>query len=78
VQAAEAFQGDIVAEQFLGDQRMPVSRLAPRIPTRNTTGTIAAMSLGAGESVSAVKRIQPAGEIVRELAAEAEALLRRW
>jgi hypothetical protein len=35
------------------------------------------MSLAAGESVSAVKRVQPAGEIVRELAAEAEELLCR-
>jgi NAD(P)H-dependent flavin oxidoreductase YrpB (nitropropane dioxygenase family) len=78
VQAAEAFQGDKVAEQLLGDQRRPVPSLAPRVPTRNTTGTIAAMSLAAGESVGAVKRRQPAGKIVRELAAEAEELLRRW
>jgi NAD(P)H-dependent flavin oxidoreductase YrpB (nitropropane dioxygenase family) len=77
VQAAEAFEGDVVAEQLLGDQRMPVPRLTPRVPTRKTIGVIAAMSLAAGESVSAVKRIQPAGEIVRELAAEAEGLLRR-
>ena len=35
------------------------------------------MPLWAGESVSGVKRVQPA-EIVRELAGEAESLLRRW
>ena len=32
----------------------------------------------AGESVGGVKRLQPAAEIVRELAGEAERLLRRW
>jgi nitronate monooxygenase len=78
VEAAQAFQGDVVAEQLLGDKRMPVPRLAARIPTRNTTGTIAAMSLAAGESVGAVLRVQPAGEIVRELAEEAERRLRSW
>jgi hypothetical protein len=35
------------------------------------------MSLWAGESVSGVTRVQPAREIVRELAEEAERLLRR-
>jgi hypothetical protein len=34
------------------------------------------MSLAAGESVGAAQRIQPAGDIVRELADGAEALLR--
>jgi hypothetical protein len=36
------------------------------------------MCLPAGESVIGLKRVQSAGEIVRELATEAEDLLRRW
>jgi hypothetical protein len=36
------------------------------------------MALYAGQSVGAVRRPQPAEEIVRELAAGADALLRRW
>jgi hypothetical protein len=36
------------------------------------------MALWAGESVSGVKRVQPAAEIVGELAEEAERLLQRW
>jgi hypothetical protein len=36
------------------------------------------MSLWAGESVGRVTRVQPAAEIVAELADEAERLLRRW
>ena len=35
------------------------------------------MAFYAGESVSAVKRVLPAREVVRELAEEAEELLRR-
>jgi NAD(P)H-dependent flavin oxidoreductase YrpB (nitropropane dioxygenase family) len=76
VAEADAFRGDVVAEQHLGDQRMPVPRFGPRVPTKSTNGTIGAMSLAAGESVGAAQRIQPAGDIVRELADGAEALLR--
>ena len=47
-------------------------------PLAGTTGASEAMSLCAGESVSAIKRVQPAAEIVRELAAGTEDLLRRW
>jgi NAD(P)H-dependent flavin oxidoreductase YrpB (nitropropane dioxygenase family) len=49
------------------DQELP--RLAARPPTRQTTGEIGAMALYAGESVDAVKRTQPAREIVAELTA---------
>jgi len=78
IQAAEAFKGDIVAEQLIGDQRMPVPRLAPRSPSRTTSGTIAAMSLAAGESVGSVRRIQPAAEILRDLVEDAERRLHQW
>ena len=36
------------------------------------------MSLWEGESVGGVRRVQPAAAIVREVADEAERLLRRW
>jgi hypothetical protein len=49
----------------IGDRELP--RFAARPPTRQTTGDIAAVALYAGESVDAVKRAQPAGEIVAEL-----------
>jgi hypothetical protein len=45
-------------------------------PTQATTGRIDAMALYAGESVSNVVAIQPAGDIVRELVSGAEQLLR--
>ena len=42
---------------------------------RATTGRIEAMSLWAGESVGAVKRVQPTADILRELVDDAAALL---
>ena len=79
VAAAEAFPGDVVREvPTLDGTREPLRRLAPDAINRGTIGTIAAMPLWAGESVGGINRVQPAAEIVHELAAEAERLLRRW
>jgi nitronate monooxygenase len=79
VAAAEAFPGEIVGEHLsLDGTRTPWHRFECDVATRDTTGAIAAMPHWAGESVSSVTRVQPAAEIVRELAEEAEALLRRW
>ena len=75
VEAAEAFTGDNVGEMALGEMRMPMPRFAVSCPDRQTTGTVDAMALYAGQSVGAVERVQPAGEIVRELAEGAEALM---
>jgi NAD(P)H-dependent flavin oxidoreductase YrpB (nitropropane dioxygenase family) len=78
IEAAEALSRDVVAEVVtLDGAKRPVPRFAPTVPDRTATGDIAAMSLYAGESVGAVKRVLPAREIVRELAGQAEQLLRR-
>jgi NAD(P)H-dependent flavin oxidoreductase YrpB (nitropropane dioxygenase family) len=77
--SAEAFQGENVGEQLVLDgTRETIPRFACLAVDRGTTGAIEAMSLWAGESVSAVTKVQPAAEIVRELATGAEELLRRW
>jgi nitronate monooxygenase len=74
ITAAEAFEGDVVGETTrLDGTRVPVPRFQAFVLDKTTTGTIAAMSLWAGESVGAVKRIQPAAQILRELVEEAEA-----
>lgn len=80
VEAAGVFQGDIVGEgsSIYTGERYPVERFGSTAAHKGMTGAIEAMSLWAGESVSGVKRVQPAAEIVEELAREAEALLRRW
>jgi NAD(P)H-dependent flavin oxidoreductase YrpB (nitropropane dioxygenase family) len=77
--AAQTFAGDIVGEAANRDGTVAsIPRFMAGVPDRLTTGHIDAMCLPAGESVSGLQRVQSAGEIVRELAAEAEDLLRRW
>ena len=55
---------------------MPIPRFSVYPPTGSTTGRVDAMALYAGESVGAVKRVQPAAEILRELAEGAESVQR--
>ena len=79
MEAAEAFQGHIVGEGLsLDGTRVPIRRFGVGVPDREATGAIPAMALWAGESVSAVKCVQPVAEIVGELADETERLLQRW
>ena len=79
VDAAMAFPGDVVGEvPSLDGTRVPLHRFEPEVASTGATGAIEAMSLWAGESVGGVTGVQPAAEIVGELAAEAERLLRRW
>lgn len=78
VAAAEAIEDEIVGENEHAGERTPVVRLSPPSPGRHATGRIDAMAMYAGQSVSAVQRLQPAEAIVRELAEGAERLLKRW
>lgn len=56
----------------------PVVRFSTMPPSQGTTGEISAMALYAGEGVGSVSTVQPAAEVVRQLAEGAETLLRRW
>lgn len=80
VEAAQAFQGDVVAEGLDEDtgERFQVQRFASITPRKVMTGSIEAMPHWAGESVDGLKKMQTAAEIVQELSADAEKLLRRW
>jgi NAD(P)H-dependent flavin oxidoreductase YrpB (nitropropane dioxygenase family) len=78
IEAAESFQGDVVGEMAVGEQRVPLPRFAVPAPSSSTTGEIEAMALYAGEGVGAVRRRQPAAEILKEIAEEAESLLDHW
>lgn len=81
LEAAEAFDGDVVGERIhpLNGTKIPIERFQGNVTVSKLfSGAIEAMPLWAGESVGGVKRVQPAGEIVHELADEAEHLLRRW
>jgi nitronate monooxygenase len=71
VTAVEAFQGDIVGEiTALDGTRMPALRLSTFAVDKTAAGTIAAMSLFAGESVGAVAQVESAAEILRQFVDE--------
>jgi NAD(P)H-dependent flavin oxidoreductase YrpB (nitropropane dioxygenase family) len=67
ISAAAAYTGDLVGEERMGDEIITIPRLSVQVPTRETTGEIAAMALYAGESVGAVTSVVPAADVVREL-----------
>jgi NAD(P)H-dependent flavin oxidoreductase YrpB (nitropropane dioxygenase family) len=75
IAAAEACGDEVTGETAIGGRKVPVPRFGVLPPTLGTTGRIEAMALYAGESVGEVRGVQPAAEIVRELAEGAEALL---
>lgn len=80
LEAAQGFEGDVVAEftgPYTGRHRV-VRRFDAYAAAHYYTGHIEAMPHWAGEGVAAVRRVQPAAEIVREMAAEAEDLLKKW
>ena len=77
VAAAETLKDDIVGERdSLDGTRIPAFRLAPLVVDRTTAGALEVMPFWAGEGVGAVKRVQPAREILDELAGDAENILR--
>ncbi len=76
IAAAEALTQDVIGEVQLAEQVIPIRRFSVIAPTSATKGNIDAMALYAGESVANVTSVQPAAEIVAELVAGAERLLR--
>jgi nitronate monooxygenase len=77
LQAAEAFHGEAVGELHDGPRSVPLPRLSARTPSREVTGSVAAMALYAGQGVGQVTDVTPAAHVVAELAQGAERLLRR-
>jgi nitronate monooxygenase len=66
-------EGGVVGRSASGD----VVRYQSHTPDITTDGDIEAMALWAGQGVGLVRKIQPAGEIVREIAQEARVILKR-
>ncbi len=75
LERALASPSDTVATTTMAGQPVPVPRLSPIPPTRETEGDIEAMALYAGESVGKLRQVAPAAAIVRELAEGAERIL---
>jgi nitronate monooxygenase len=69
LEAATAFEDEIVGEIEVAGQRVPVPRLSVIAPDRRATGAVEAMCLYAGQGVGAIKGVKPAAEVVRELTA---------
>ena len=69
IEAAEALTGEQAGVLRMAGAEIPVPRFGAQPPTRESTGTIQAMPFYAGQSAGAVRAIQPAAEIVAELAA---------
>ena len=65
-QALTAYQAGVLR---LAGAEIPVARFGAQPPTRDSTGAIEAMPFYAGQSAGAVRAIQPAAEIMAELAA---------
>jgi NAD(P)H-dependent flavin oxidoreductase YrpB (nitropropane dioxygenase family) len=76
LEAAEAFQGEVVGRAELNGRMIDIPRLSVFGPIASATGAIEAMAHYAGQSVGAVRSCQPAADIVRELSEGAERLLR--
>jgi NAD(P)H-dependent flavin oxidoreductase YrpB (nitropropane dioxygenase family) len=68
IEAAEALSDDQVGVVRLAGAEIPVGRFGAQPPTRESTGAVEAMPFYAGQSAGAVRTIQPAAEIMAELA----------
>jgi NAD(P)H-dependent flavin oxidoreductase YrpB (nitropropane dioxygenase family) len=69
-----AGEGEVVAASPSGADILSYRGSTPLIGTK---GNIEALSMWAGQSVGLVRKVQPAAEIVREISAEADSILRR-
>ena len=65
----------VVGQTVIGGQPMPVLRFMGFPPNRQASGDIDSMDLLAGQGVGLVIEIKPAGQIVRELVADARHII---
>lgn len=78
LEAAEALPDRPLAEVVIAGKSYPIFPFQGLpVPSKDIIGRVDAMACYAGQSVGDVRRVQPAGEIVAELADGAEVLLSR-
>ena len=68
IEAAEALAGEQAGVVRLAGAEIPVPRFGAQPPTHESTGAIEAMPFYAGQSAGAVRAVQPAADIVADLA----------
>lgn len=66
--AAHELESDHAGVVVMGGRRIAAPRFSSLLPTEGSTGAVEAMALYAGQSVGAVGAVEPAAEIVAELA----------
>ena len=64
-------EGEVIARLRHGGIDLPLPKYAVNCPTEAVEGDISGLPFYAGQSVSTIHKILPAGEIVRQIAAEA-------
>lgn len=67
-------EGEVVASRADG---APIVRYSSAMPVATVSGDIEALSMWSGQGIGLVDRVQPAAEIVRELADETDAAIAR-
>ncbi len=77
LEVAEDLPDRPLGEMEVSGSHYPIPRFFGFPPSRQMTGRITAMACYAGQSVAAIHAVQPAGEIVAELAGGTEVLLER-
>ncbi|HJT81056.1 MAG TPA: nitronate monooxygenase [Chthoniobacterales bacterium] len=65
----------VIGETVIAGQRMPLLRFMGFPPNCDATGDIESMDLLAGQGVGLIRDIRPAGDIVRDIVAEADEIL---
>jgi nitronate monooxygenase len=76
IEAARTSEHDVVGFVDRGGQREDVLRFAPSPPSSAFEGDIAAMPHYAGESVTYVRTVEPAADVIGRIVTDAEHLLR--
>jgi nitronate monooxygenase len=77
LERARSLAGDApVGKMTMGPQTVDIPRFGAPPPAATAEGDVMAMALYAGESVASIDAIEPAGELVRRIAADAEFHLR--
>jgi len=66
-----AGEGEVLAHLHRGGVDAPLPRYSVNPPSDSVEGDLSGLPLYAGQSVSLIERIAPAGEIVRQIATEA-------
>jgi nitronate monooxygenase len=77
IERANSLPEDVpVGKMTMGPMTVDIPRFGIPPPTVTAEGEVAAMALYAGESVASIDAVEPAGELVRRIAADAEFHLR--